>query len=194
MLGNSYPGSPSVDGENGSCSWTGGKGAERWLGKGGNSKVQGEYRPSSLTLPAAPSVSLVIMARWKDLWGPGLGRRKFANFHDRARIISGWLGGFRTWQMTAVSGYRLHRRLLLHSELARMSAGLREGRDSFLLHLRPPLSSTTLRDSFLCLMSFLLRTSETMSRFWFRVNKIAGERKFEIIYVIIIRKLSIYQN
>lgn len=55
---------------------------------------KGEGR-AHLSIPLHSSVPLVIMARWKDLWGPGLGR-KFANFHDRARIISGWLGGFRT--------------------------------------------------------------------------------------------------
>lgn len=57
---------------------------------------KGERRANRhLSIPLHSSVPLVIMARWKDLWGPGLGR-KFANFHDRARIISGWLGGFRT--------------------------------------------------------------------------------------------------
>lgn len=52
--------------------------------------------------------------------GMGLGR-KFANFHDGARIISGWLGGFRPWQMTVVSGYWLPRRPPSHSESGRMS-------------------------------------------------------------------------
>lgn len=52
--------------------------------------------------------------------GMGLGR-KFANFHDGARIISGWLGGFRSWQMTVVSGYWLQRRPPSHSKSRRMS-------------------------------------------------------------------------
>lgn len=102
MLGNPYPGSRRFAGANGSRCWRGGG------GKGGNSRrfERGGEENRHLSIPLHSSVPLVIMARWKDLWGPGLGR-KFANFHDRARIISGWLGGFRTWQMTVVSGYRL---------------------------------------------------------------------------------------
>ena len=127
------------------------------------------------------------MARWKDLWGPGLGRRKFANFHDRARIISGWLGGFRTWQMTVVSGYRLHRRLLLHSELARMCLPVC-GRDDILFFSAYDSTSLILGHVawFVSVFDevFLSRTSETVSRFWLRVDKIAGERKFEIIFNI----------